>query len=206
MIELPFHNDFYSLVSPKNKDEIVKHCLNPFLELPKDDENFEWGSECLSEKVGLKPIGFTELLEPYIIQVLNGIIDEGTPYGFTIEEVWKNTYHRYYHQEQHDHLGYELSFVIFMNDSQENAARLYFVNERIRVTSPSWIDISTLMGDNFSIEERKGDIIFFPSHMLHGVSPHRLDTPRTTISGNISVGHQIGKTLYSVNSIAKKRL
>ena len=182
MIELPFHNDFYSLVSPKNKNEIVKHCLNPFLELPKDDENFEWGSECLSEKVGLKPIGFTELLEPYIIQVLNGIIDEGTPYGFTIEEVWKNTYHRYYHQEQHDHLGYELSFVIFMNDSQENAARLYFVNERIRVTSPSWIDMSTLMGDNFSIEERKGDIIFFPSHMLHGVSPHRLDTPRTKIS------------------------
>ena len=53
MIELPFHNDFYSLVSPKNKNEIVKHCLNPFLELPKDDENFEWGSECLSEKVGL---------------------------------------------------------------------------------------------------------------------------------------------------------
>ena len=71
MIELPFHNDFYSLISPKNKNEIVKHCLNPFLELPKDDEDFEWGNECLSEKVGLKPIGFTELLEPYIIQVLN---------------------------------------------------------------------------------------------------------------------------------------
>ena len=166
--------------------------MNPFLELPKDDENFEWGSECLSEKVGLKPIGFTELLEPYIIQVLNGIIDEGTPYGFTIEEVWKNTYHRYYHQEQHDHLGYELSFVIFMNDSQENAARLYFVNERIRVTSPSWIDMSTLMGDNFSIEERKGDIIFFPSHMLHGVTPHKSDNPRITISGNISI-HQVGE-------------
>ena len=187
MIELPFHNDFYSLVSPMNKDEIVKHCLNPFLELPKDDENFEWGSECLSEKVGLKPIGFTELLEPYIIQVLNGIIDEGTPYGFTIEEVWKNTYHRYYHQEQHDHLGYELSFVIFMNDSQENAARLYFVNERIRVTSPSWIDMSTLMGDNFSIEERKGDIIFFPSHLLHGVTSHESNVIRKTMSANLNI-------------------
>ena len=203
LIEVPFYNDFYSLISPENKDEIIEHCMNPDLELPK--EEFQWGDECLSEKVYLKLTGFTEILKPSIIEVLTEVIDGDIPYGFAVEEVWKNTYHRYYHQEQHDHLGYELSFVIFMNDSQENAARLYFVNERIRVTSPSWIDMSTLMGDNFSIEERKGDIIFFPSHMLHGVSPHRLDTPRTTISGNISVG-QIGKTLYSVNSIAKKHL
>ena len=187
MIELPFHNDFYSLVSPKNKNEIVKHCLNPFLELPKDDENFEWGSECLSEKVGLKPIGFTELLEPYIIQVLNGIIDEGTPYGFTIEEVWKNTYHRYYHQEQHDHQGYELSFVIFLNDFREEDARFYFLNERTRVCSGIWGDLSDMMPDTMGIEPDKGDIVFFPSHMIHGVSPHKSDNPRITVSGNITI-------------------
>ena len=187
MIELPFHNDFYSLVSPKNKNEIVKHCLNPFLELPKDDENFEWGSECLSEKVGLKPIGFTELLEPYIIQVLNGIIDEGTPYGFTIEEVWKNTYHRYYHQESHSHTGSDLSFVIFMDDYKENDAKFYFLNERSRVTSETWTGLSDTMGDSISIEPERGDILFFPSHMLHGVTPHKSDTPRITVSGNIKL-------------------
>ena len=187
MIELPFHNDFYSLISPKNKDEIVKHCLNPFLELPKDDEDFEWGSECLSEKVGLKPIGFTELLEPYIIQVLDGIIDEGTPYGFTIEEVWKNTYHRYYHQEVHDHQGYELSFVIFLTDYHEDDARFYFVNERCRLTAELWRDVSGFMPDSFPIEGEKGDIVFFPSHMLHGVSPHKSDNPRVTVSGNITI-------------------
>ena len=192
MIELPFHNDFYSLISPKNKDEIVKHCLNPFLELPKDDEDFEWGNECLSEKVGLKPIGFTELLEPYIIQVLNGIIDEGTPYGFTIEEVWKNTYHRYYHQEQHDHQGYELSFVIFMNDFHQDDAHFYFVNERNRVTPPDWTDMCYGMPDDLIIEPKRGDILFFPSHMLHGVTPHKSDNPRITISGNISI-HQVGE-------------
>ena len=31
------------------------------------------------------------------------------------------------------------------------------------------------------------DIVFFPSHMLHGVSPHKSDTPRVTVSGNISI-------------------
>ena len=96
MIELPFHNDFFSLIEPDNKEEIVEHCLDPALELPKED--FEWGDECLSEKVHLKLTGFTELLKPYITEVLNEIIDEGTPYGFTLDEVWKNTYRRYYHQ------------------------------------------------------------------------------------------------------------
>ena len=69
MIELPFHNDFFSLIEPDNKEEIVEHCLDPALELPKED--FEWGDECLSEKVHLKLTGFTELLKPYITEVLN---------------------------------------------------------------------------------------------------------------------------------------
>ena len=185
MIEIPFYNDFFSLISPENKNEIIEHCMNPSLELLK--EEFEWGENCISEKVHLKLTGFTELLKPYIIQVLSEVIDEGTPYGFTVDEVWKNTYHRYYHQEQHDHQGFELSFVIFMNDYQENDAKFYFVNERTRLTAESWGDVSALMADSLPIEGKKGDIVFFPSHMLHGVSPHQSDNPRITISGNISI-------------------
>ena len=26
LIEVPFYNDFYSLISPENKDEIIEHC------------------------------------------------------------------------------------------------------------------------------------------------------------------------------------
>ena len=185
MIEVPFWNDFFSWVSPENKNEIIEHCMNPSLELSK--EEFEWGENCISEKVHLKLTGFNELLKPYIIQVLSEVIDEDMPYGFSVEEVWKNTYHRYYHQEQHDHQGYELSFVIFMNDYQENDAKFYFVNERTRVTAESWGDVSALMSDSLPIEGKKGDIVFFPSHMLHGVSPHQSDNPRVTISGNISI-------------------
>ena len=43
------------------------------------------------------------------------------------------------------------------------------------------------MADNSTIEEKKGDILFFPSHMIHGVTPHQSDIPRITISGNISL-------------------
>ena len=32
---------------------------------------------------------------------------------------------------------------------------------------------------------KAGDIIFFPSYMLHGVTPHRMEEPRTTIAFNL---------------------
>jgi len=185
MIEVPFWNDFFSLISPENRNEIIEHCMNPELELPKQD--FEWGEQCLSEKVYLKLTGFTELLKPYLIEVLSEVIDGDIPYGFSVDEVWKNTYYRYYHQEQHDHRGFELSFVIFMNDYQENDAQFYFVNERCRLTAESWGDISALMPDTIPIEGKKGDIVFFPSHMLHGVSPHQSDNTRITVSGNVTI-------------------
>ena len=182
MIETPFYNDFYSLILPDNHEEIIEHCLNA-TELP--EESFQWGEVCLSEKVYLKLTGFTELLKPFLLEILNQIIE--VPYSFSIEEIWKNTYHRYYHQEQHDHQGYELSFVIFLTDYHEDDARFYFVNERCRLTAELWRDVSSLMPDSFPIEGEKGDIVFFNSHMLHGVSPHKSDNPRITMSGNITI-------------------
>ena len=184
MIEIPFWNDFYSIVKPENKNEIIEHCLNA-IELPKQD--FDWGDECLSEKVYLKLTGFTELLKPYIIEILSELVDDDIPYGFSVDEVWKNTYHRYYHQEQHDHHGYELSFVIFLTDYHKDDARFYFVNERTRLTAELWGDVSGLMPDSLPIKGEKGDIVFFNSHMLHGVSPHKSDNPRVTVSGNITI-------------------
>ena len=128
MIETPFYNDFYSLILPDNHEEIIEHCLNA-TELP--EESFQWGEVCLSEKVYLKLTGFTELLKPFLLEILNQIIE--VPYSYSIEEIWKNTYHRNYHQEQHDHRGYELSFVIFMQDYKENDETERMLKEEITV-------------------------------------------------------------------------
>tara|TARA_Y100000114_G_C11633794_1_gene265718 strand:+ start:120 stop:695 length:576 start_codon:yes stop_codon:yes gene_type:complete len=182
MIEIPFCNDFYSIVNPENKNEIIEHCLNA-VELP--EQEFEWGEHCLSEKVHLKLTGFSDLLKTSIIETLSEIID--VRYAYSLNEVWKNTYHRYYHQESHSHPNSELSFVIFMNDYSENDAKFYFLNERNRVTSTTWLSLSEGMEDSIYVEPKKGDILFFPSHMIHGVTPHQSDIPRITISGNISL-------------------
>ena len=182
MIEIPFCNDFYSIVNPENKNEIIEHCLNA-VELP--EQEFEWGEHCLSQKVHLKLTGFSDLLKTSIIETLSEIVD--VRYAYSLNEVWKNTYHRYYHQESHSHPNSELSFVIFMNDYSENDAKFYFLNERNRVTSTTWLSLSEGMEDSIYVEPKKGDILFFPSHMIHGVTPHQSDIPRITISGNISL-------------------
>ena len=182
MIEIPFCNDFYSVVNPENKNEIIEHCLNA-VELP--EQKFEWGEHCLSQKVHLKLTGFSDLLKTSIIETLSEIVD--VRYAYSLNEIWKNTYHRYYHQESHSHTGSELSFVIFMNDYSENDAKFYFLNERNRVTSATWLSLSEGMEDSIYIEPKKGDILFFPSHMIHGVTPHQSDIPRITFSGNISL-------------------
>ena len=57
--------------------------------------------------------------------------------------------------------GYELSFVIFLNDFREEDARFYFLNERTRVCSGIWGDLSDMMPDTMGIEAEKGDIVFF---------------------------------------------
>ena len=150
MIEIPFCNDFYSIVNPENKNEIIEHCLNA-VELP--EQEFEWGEHCLSQKVHLKLTGFSDLLKTSIIETLSEIID--VRYAYSLNEVWKNTYHRYYHQESHSHPNSELSFVIFMNDFHQDDAHFYFVNERNRVTPPDWTDMCYGMPDDLIIEPKR---------------------------------------------------
>ena len=46
---------------------------------------------------------------------------------------------------------------------------------------------SLFMDDSWTPEPMKGDIIFFPSYFLHGVSVHQNESIRTTVSGNMII-------------------
>ena len=41
--------------------------------------------------------------------------------------------------------------------------------------------------DNYTPELKTGDFIVFPSHILHGVTPHNSDSVRKTLSFNINI-------------------
>ena len=54
-------------------------------------------------------------------------------------------------------------------------------------TSPSLGKILDYDCDH-SVQLKAGDIMFFPGYMLHGVSPHKSDIIRKTLSFNLDIG------------------
>ena len=185
MLTIPFKNDFYSYIIPSNRDELINHCVNA----KKLEGNLSWGDNCLIEKENINQDGFSEILEPIIKQFLLEITN--IPFKYHIDELWRNTYRQGYHQEIHHHSPADISFVIFLNDYVENDAKFYFYNERSRVTSTIWKKLcysnQFYMNEFWNMNPEKGSIILFPSHMLHGVSPHKSVHTRTTVSGNILI-------------------
>ena len=67
-----------------------------------------------------------------------------------------------------------------------NFAEFYFV-DRIIDPTPHSLKKLLKMEDLWYPEVNKGDIVIFPAHMLHGVSPHKSDVVRKTLSFNIDV-------------------
>ena len=183
MIAVPFKNDFYSYIIPPNKEEVINHCWKSKI---TEDQTFGWGSNCISKKEKLDPQGFEDILLPSLRILFSEIyLDEC---DFSIENIWKNTYREGFYQEIHSHIPCDLSCVIFLNDYDSDSSKFYFYNERGR-TTPSKLkslcnDNRHYMHDTWILQPEKGSIIFFPSHMLHGVTPHFSEKPRTTVALN----------------------
>ena len=133
--------------------------------------------------------GWSEILQPSIERFLGELTS--TPLKAYIDEIWRNKYTKGSFQEIHHHQGADISFVIFLNDYEKTNAEFYFYNETSRLTTCELHKIcsqgSLNMEDVQYLEPEKGSIVFFPSYMFHGVSAHRNDNVRTTVSGNIVI-------------------
>jgi hypothetical protein len=108
-----------------------------------------------------------------------------------LEGVWRNTYIKGSFQEIHDHSGGgDVSGCVFLEDFDQEAGKFYFYNRHASEIGAKWRYL--LMGDKMDemlskvIVHDAGDVLLFPSYVLHGVTLHRLRRPRTTISFNMS--------------------
>ena len=94
-------------------------------------------------------------------------------------------YKRGYHQEIHAHKGNDISSVFFVNDG-ENFSKLFFFDRNSCNFSSKYEELISYT-NTCNLKYKKGDIAFFPSHLLHGVSPHGSDMIRKTMSANITI-------------------
>jgi hypothetical protein len=173
-----FSNYFYDLVEPSNKEEILNIAENPPLH---ENQNFEWSKDCSVSLERLSYNVFGELIFPTLLEFQKKFnIDR----PFAVEDVWKTTYEKGSFQEIHDHSGCEISCVIFLDDQEEDGSRFFFYNRHGSELSLSWLDFLPEDPLNHYVEYKRGDVLFFPSYMLHGVSCHRIDKKRRTIALN----------------------
>jgi uncharacterized protein (TIGR02466 family) len=184
MINHIFPNYFYGHFSSNDNEKLLK-CICELKE--HQNQNFGWGYKCISEKIRLEPNDeIVSLLYPFIYNFIEKFqID--LDLNIILYDIWKNIYNEGYFQEIHDHIDgvCNLSCVIFLNNWEEGDATFYFQNRNLSEIDKFWKKI--VNSSTHYIKPKKGDIILFPSNMLHGVSPHRSKRIRETISINFSI-------------------
>ena len=75
--------------------------------------------------------------------------------------------------------------MFFANDG-ENFSKLFFSDRNSCNFSCKYEELISYTNTH-DLDYKKGDIIFFPSHLLHGVTSHESDVIRKTMSANLNI-------------------
>lgn len=156
--------------------------------LPKDnvvDKNFTWGDLCKIDRTSLHIDDYADVLTKPL-----QLLSEQLKVNFhaRILHPWVNLYSRGSFQEVHYHDDCDIAAVVFLNDGPD-FSKFYFWDASHTAFTKSWIKIITKMklSNIYYPDVRAGDVILFPSHMYHGVTPHQSDIIRKTLSFNVVV-------------------
>ena len=178
-----FPLDFFIKIRPPNFKEILSEVNKIESKVDLNEKNdHSWGSNCNVKTVSLDKDAWIPFLNPAIKQFSGQV---GINHLVSIDAPWINFYKRNYFQEVHHHVNSDFATVLFLN-SGENFAKFYFHN-RLAGLIPPKIKTLASMGDSCFPPVEPGDMLFFPSYLLHGVTPHRSDEIRKTLSFNITI-------------------
>lgn len=166
---------FFVKFKAPNHQELTDFVLN------KEEvyHQYDWTEICEINTIKCTWQETIQLLTPSVNQFASSI---GKSFKWTIYNPWINCYQKGQFQEIHDHLQYDFSCVFFPK-VEENFSQFYFYNRYANSLSKSWLNLFGGVSSWDPIVE-SGDIIFFPGTLLHGVTPHKSDEVRKTLSCN----------------------
>ena len=176
-----FSSNFFIKFQAINVDDLI-NLIDRYDETNIDNSKFKWGKMCSSNKIALKQEDTIDLIAPNINHFAD-ILE--SHFNYNLFNPWINLYKRGDHQEVHSHHPCDMSCVFFANHGK-GFSKFYFRDRNNTNIHPK---LANIIGydQEIVIKYKKGDIMFFPSHILHGVSPHNSDIVRKSLSFNFDV-------------------
>ena len=182
MLIAPFTSEFYTIFPAPNADEFIDSINESCNSKKINNDHFIWGTYCKVDRIPLSWKDTIDLYKPSIELLYK---EFSKSFSYTLFDPWINLYKRGYYQEIHAHKGYDISSVFFANDGA-NFSELFFSDRNSIGFSYKYEQLISY-NSIFNLKYKKGDIVFFPSHLLHGVTAHESDEIRKTMSVNISI-------------------
>ena len=187
MLRVTFPHNFHSEIIPDNKEELVYELENA--ELDKH-QSFEWNDGC-SVKLERLSIDqkYTKIFKPSLDIFFDELNVNPNQVSIFLHEIWRNTYEKGFFQEIHDHTPLHLSGVVFLTDEQEGDSRFFFSHRYGSEIPREWRDLKCFADDRLYIKAERGKVLLFPSYNLHGVTVHKTNNIRKTVSFNFIFNH-----------------
>jgi len=181
-----FPSSFYYLFPLPNRKEVFETLTDSKYIDEEGSSKITWNRGCRVKVDQLYTDKVEHILLPSI-EVFSQRI--AAKRSIRLIDIWKNTYDKDGFQEVHDHLDQDvhISGCIFLEDQTKDTSKFYFFNRHnveLAVLKAA-VNHNGMLSNKWYPNIKAGDIILFPSHVLHGVSPHNSSKTRTTISFNL---------------------
>ena len=169
------HNQFYIQFKAPNADELTDYVLNK----AEDYVKFDWAKGCQVNTIDCPWQENQDLITPSANKF--GEMLQGT-FSYSFSSPWINCYERGSYQEVHDHIESDFASVFFP-EVGDDFGRFYFRDRFNNSLTQKWRNLFDI-GCEWYPDISPGDVIFFPGNVLHGVTVHKSEKTRKTLSVN----------------------
>ena len=109
-----------------------------------------------------------------------------------ITQSWLNYTETNQYHHKHNHFNSLISGVLYIN-SNENYDEINFFKDGYQTIKPNIKTFNSFNAESWNFSVKTGDIIIFPSSLLHAVSNKKGDNTRISLAFNVFVKGDIGE-------------
>ena len=158
--------------------EAVENCHEPI-----DNDQFRWGKECVIDRVPLKWESWMSIVTPSLHEVANQM---NRIFGFVMydpldqllqERIFSRSTRSCYARPRHG-IFCQWWWGIFQSFCFTDR-----YSTSLRTEVKKLVGYQNIRGINY----KAGDVIIFPGHLMHMVTPHQSDVTRKTFACNIQL-------------------